>query len=56
MAVPSDEELAVMFRWTMHTRWGVGGLNGYGAKGDDFVCMCSFCRELRRKRFEKEQT
>ena len=46
----SDEELAKLYRWTLHTRWGVegapGGL-GIGAK-EDFTCMCDGCRKSRR--------
>ena len=47
---PSDEQLALLYRWTLHTRWGVEGApggSGIGAK-EDFTCMCSFCRETRR--------
>ena len=51
---PTDEELAVEFSWTLHTRWGVGGFNGYEGEGDDFTCMCDLCRKLRRDRWEKE--
>ena len=39
---PNDDELAVEFRWTLHTRWGVGGFHGYEGEGDDFTCMCPF--------------
>ena len=52
---PTDEELAVEFRWTLHTRWGVGGFNGYEGEGDDFTCMCDLCRKNRRTAWEKKQ-
>ena len=37
---PTDDQLAVMFRWTLHTRWGVGGFMGVEGEGDDFTCRC----------------
>ncbi|WP_415409674.1 hypothetical protein ACLM45_12975 [Synechococcus sp. A10-1-5-9] len=50
---PTDAELAVMFRWTLHTRWGVGGF--MGSEGDpDFTCRCDSCTTSRRKRWAKE--
>ena len=52
---PTDEELAVEFRWTLHTRWGVGGFHGYEGEGDDFTCMCDLCRTNRRLAWEKRQ-
>ena len=36
----SDEELAKLYRWTLHTKWGVSGaikVSGIGAD-DDFTC------------------
>ena len=49
MTMPSDAELAEIYRFTLHTRWGIEGApgSGIGAK-EDFTCMCSFCRETRR--------
>ena len=50
---PTDADLAVLYRWTLHTRWGVGGL--MNVPGDrDFTCRCDFCTELRRERWAKE--
>ena len=52
---PSDEDLAMLWPNTLHTRWGqAGGPGGIGAKGDDFVCRCSMCAKIRRDRWEKE--
>ena len=51
---PTDDELAVMYRWTMHTKRGYSGFMGEG--GDlDFTCRCERCTETRRKRWEKEK-
>ena len=47
---PSDEVLAKLYRWTLHTRWGVEGApggSGIGAQ-EDFTCMCDGCRKSRR--------
>ena len=52
---PSDEDLAMQWPNTLHTRWGREGfMGGIGAKGDDFVCRCSMCAKVRRDRWEKE--
>ena len=52
---PSDEDLAMLWPNTLHTRWGQsGGPGGIGAKGDDFVCRCDLCAKVRRARWEKE--
>ena len=51
----ADEELAVEFRWTLFTRWGVGGFNGHEGEGDNFTCMCDLCRKLRCDSWEKAE-
>ena len=52
---PSDEDLAMLWPNTLHTRWGQEGfMSGIGAKDDDFVCRCSMCAKIRRDRWEKE--
>ena len=52
---PSDEDLAMLWPSTLHTRWGREGfMGGIGAKGDDFICRCSMCAKIRRDRWEKE--
>jgi len=53
MTMPSDDELAVIYRWTLHTRWGVGGFMGVGGE-DDFTCRCESCTSARQNRWLKE--
>ena len=52
---PDDKELAKLYRWTLHTRWGVSGspFSGVGAD-DDFTCMCDSCRKSRKDRWARE--
>ena len=53
---PSDEDLAMLWPNTLHTRWGQEGfMGGIGAKGDDFACLCSMCAKFRRNRWERAQ-
>ena len=41
-SLPTDEELAKLYRWTLHTKWGVSGAPGSGiGADDDFTCMCT---------------
>jgi hypothetical protein len=54
MAEPTDKELAVMYRWTLHTKWGFSGFMGTGGE-EDFTCRCEQCTSSRRKRWLKEQ-
>ena len=43
--LPTDEELAKLYRWTLHTKWGISGARGSGIGAeDDFRCMCDSCR------------
>ncbi len=58
MTMPSDAELAKLFRWTLHTKWGVEGAPGGSGIGadDDFTCMCSSCLKSRRDRWCREHT
>ena len=52
---PSDEDLAMLWPNTLHTRWGQEGfMGGIGAKGDDFACLCSMCAKFRRNRWERD--
>ena len=51
---PTDEQLAELFPWTLHTRWLRGGFQGHGAQPDAPPCACEFCRKLRRDRFKRE--
>ena len=58
MTMPSDAELAEIYRFTLHTRWGIEGAPGtnkIGAK-EDFTCMCSGCLKPRRDRWCREHT
>ena len=34
MAIPTDEELAVIYRWTLLTKWGFSGFMGAGGEED----------------------
>ena len=54
MAEPTDKELAVMYRWTIHTKWGLSGFTGVRSE-EDFTCRCDQCTSSRRKRWQKEQ-
>ncbi|ABM78023.1 hypothetical protein [Prochlorococcus marinus] len=53
---PTDEQLAQSMPLTLHSRWGRQGFGSMGAdfRGNDYVCMCEFCLDLRRKRWLKE--
>ena len=51
---PSDDELAVIYRWTMHTKWGYSGFMGEVGQGEDFTCRCERCTGLSRERWLKE--
>ena len=39
MTEPTDQELAVMYRWTLHTKWGFSGFMGTGGE-EDFTQRC----------------
>ena len=58
MMLPSDAELAKLFRWTVHTKWGVEGAPGGSGIGadDDFTCMCSRCLKSRQDAWLRSQT
>jgi len=52
---PSDEDIAILWPHTLHSRWGQEGfMGGISTKGDDFVSRCSMCGKNRRDRWEKE--
>jgi hypothetical protein len=52
----TDEQLSQLVPLTLHDKWGIGGFHGgYGAMGDDFRCMCDFCRAARREYWENHQ-
>ena len=56
MNLPGDNELAQLYRWTLHTKWGVSGAPGSGiGADDDFTCMCGSCLESRRDRWVREE-
>ncbi len=54
MAIPTDQELADMYRWTLHTKWGFSGFMGAGSE-EAFTCRFYQCTSSRRKRWLKEQ-
>ena len=39
--LPGDEELAQLYRWTLHTRWGVSVAPGSGIGADDDSPACA---------------
>ena len=54
--LPGDEELAKLYRWTLHTKWGVSGAPGSGiGADDDFTCMCGSCLKSRQDCWTREQ-
>ncbi|AHF64099.1 hypothetical protein Syncc8109_1743 [Synechococcus sp. WH 8109] len=54
--MPSDAELAEIYKFTLHTLSGIEGARGSGiGADDDFTCMCDSCRNSRRDRWAKEQ-
>ena len=54
MTEPTDQELAVIYRWTLRTKWGFSGFIGAGGE-EDFTCRCDQCTSSRRKRWQREQ-
>ena len=53
MTEPTSKELEKLYPATLHTRWGRSGIQGHGALGDDFVCDCQLCFDVRLKRWRK---
>ena len=52
MAIPTDKELAVMFKWTICTKFKAME----ETKAVEIEpCMCDGCTSSRRKRWQKEQ-
>ena len=56
MTMPSDAELAEIYRFTP-TRWGIEGAPVFWHRREgDFTCMCSGCLKSRRDRWCREHT
>ena len=55
-SLPTDEELGKLYRWTLHTQWGVSGapVSGIGAD-DGFTLMFDRCVESRRDRWTRDR-
>ena len=56
--MPTDAELAKLYRWTLHKKWGVEGApggSGIGAQ-EDFTCMCDRCIKSRREAWCRKES
>ncbi len=51
----TDSDLAILYKWTIHTRWRTRERAYYMLGSNVPPCLCDFCKKWRRREWDYDK-